>query len=157
MHTSRETCSWKREHRINAINWPPQFPDLNVIENVWRTVKIKPPKRVSQIKAWQDLTGNVLEICTSLTPTCIKSLYLSLPKRIRAVFEANGCITKYRKFRVRTFFRYIGEKKQILTMLILAKVHHVSNFVAFNLAHECRLPRKKMYKVGNWQYFEQAL
>lgn len=50
---------------------------------VQRTVKIKlQKKRVFQIKSRHDLVDNVLEIWTSLTPTYIKSLHVSLPKRI---------------------------------------------------------------------------
>jgi hypothetical protein len=95
VHTSRETCAWKTQNGINTMNWPPQSPDINIIENVWRTVKIKLQKRISQIKTRQDLIDNVLEIWTSLTPTYIKSLYQSLPKRVQAVLAGNGCIIKY--------------------------------------------------------------
>lgn len=77
------------------MNWPPQSPDLNIIEIVWKTLKLKLQKRVGDIKSRNDPIENVLEIWGSLTPTYIKSLYQQLPKRMRAVLTDNGCITKY--------------------------------------------------------------
>jgi len=77
------------------MNRPPQSPDINIIENVWRTLKIKLQKQAMDIKTKQDLTDTVLESWQSLTPVYIKSLYASLPRRIRAPLAANGCITKY--------------------------------------------------------------
>jgi transposase len=77
------------------MNWPPQSPDLNIIENVWRILKIRLQTRVTRIHNRQELIDAVQEIWQSLTPMYIKSLYSSLPRRIRAVLVANGCITKY--------------------------------------------------------------
>ena len=95
VHTSRETTQWKQENQIPGMTWPPQSPDINIIENVWKTLKLKLQRRVTDIKTRQDLIDHVLEIWRSLSPTYIKSLYQQLPKRIRAVLVANGCITKY--------------------------------------------------------------
>lgn len=92
-------------------------------------------KRVFQIKSRHDLVDNVLEIWTSLTPTYIKSLHVSLPKRIWAVLGAYGCITEYWKFGVSTFIN-TWKKPLNLTVLLLAKFHHVSHFVTFNFAFE---------------------
>jgi transposase len=77
------------------MNWPPQSPDLNIIENVWRILKIRLQTRVTRIHNRQELIDAVQEIWQSLTPMYIKSLYNSLPRRIREVLVANGCITKY--------------------------------------------------------------
>ena len=68
---------------------------MNIIENVWRTLKLKLQKRVIDIKTQQQLLDSVQEIWQSLTPVYIKSLYDSLPKRMIAVLRANGCITKH--------------------------------------------------------------
>ena len=95
VHTSRETTRWKQDNNIPGMFWPPQSPDCNIIENVWRTVKVKLQKRVTEIKSKQDLIDCVMDIWASLTPAYVKSLYESLPKRMRAVLAANGCITKY--------------------------------------------------------------
>jgi transposase len=61
------------------MNWPPQSPDLNIIENVWRILKIRLQTRVTRIHNRQELIDAVQEIWQSLTPMYIKSLYNSLP------------------------------------------------------------------------------
>ena len=94
-HTSQLTRQWKIDNNISAISWPAQSPDINIIENLWRTVKSKLVRRAHTIKSKQTLIDAVLDIWASITPTYIKSLYNSLPSRIRHVLRANRCIKKY--------------------------------------------------------------
>ena len=49
---------------IPTMNWPPQSPDINIIENVWRTRNIKLQTRVNGIRSKQDLMDNVYDIWT---------------------------------------------------------------------------------------------
>lgn len=51
--------------------------------------------KVTTIHITQELINTVQEIWQSLTPMYIKSLYNSLPRRLRPDIAANGCITKY--------------------------------------------------------------
>jgi len=37
---SRLVAEWKAENNLRCLSWPPQSPDLNPIENVWRDVKL---------------------------------------------------------------------------------------------------------------------
>jgi hypothetical protein len=47
---------------IPTLPWLPQSPDLNIIENVWRTLKIQFERRVNDIKTKQDLKDAVQDI-----------------------------------------------------------------------------------------------
>ena len=40
-HASLRAVQWKRENELNCLNWPSQSPDLNIIEDVRRAMKIK--------------------------------------------------------------------------------------------------------------------
>ena len=67
-------------------DWPPQSPDLNVIENLWSILKqevLKEHPKVTQRK-WYAISNGV-----------ITNLYQSIPRRLNAVLEAKGLYTKY--------------------------------------------------------------
>ena len=95
VHVSRETSRWKEDNQIQTLPWPAQSPDLNIIENIWRLLKIKLQNQLHRIKNADDLVRIVREIWNVITPQYIEDLYQSIPRRIRAVIRAKGSITKY--------------------------------------------------------------
>jgi len=92
---SHRAVQWKRENELNCLNWPSQSPDLNIIENVWRTITINLQNSKCDILNIDILVREVKKICVGLTPVYIQSLYNSIPRRIRRVIAAKGHITKY--------------------------------------------------------------
>jgi hypothetical protein len=58
-HVSRRTNQWKTENDIPTLEWPPQSPDLNIIENVWKVIKTKVQRRIDDRKCWA-MTGHKL-------------------------------------------------------------------------------------------------
>ena len=66
-----------------------------MIENVWRTIKVKLGKRLGEIHSRQDLICVVLDIWGDIEQAYIRSLYDSIPSRLQAVLKAKGAITKY--------------------------------------------------------------
>ena len=94
-HTSKFTTQWKQQSNVPTMAWPSQSPDINIIENVWRTLKIRLQRRLDEVRNRESLVHVVQEIWTSLTPAYIQSLYNSIPNRLRQVLRAGGSITKY--------------------------------------------------------------
>jgi hypothetical protein len=86
-HVSARTTWWKRGNQIPTLSWPAQSPDLNIIENVWRTLKICLQRQLHTIKTKDDLIASVKNIWYNLPLHYIQSLYDSIPRRIRAVMR----------------------------------------------------------------------
>ena len=95
VHRSKLATNWKTENKINGMTWPAQSSDLNIIENIWRTIKIRLQTKCDEIKTRSDLIDTVVKIWASLHLNYIQSLYHSLPSRLRSVIVAKGYPTKY--------------------------------------------------------------
>jgi len=95
IHRSANTDEWKRQHGIPGFFWPPQSPDLNPIENVWKVMKIHVKKNIAQIRTVGELQCALAACWNGLSATYLRSLYASLPRRCRQVLTMKGNITKY--------------------------------------------------------------
>ena len=78
---------------LQLMQWPPQSPDLNIIEQVWdhldREKVQKQPKSVEELwkvlkNAWNTIPADVFQ-----------RLQNSIPKRIQSVLKNKGGHTKY--------------------------------------------------------------
>jgi protein involved in sex pheromone biosynthesis len=52
VHVSRETKRWKQENNIKCMTWPSQS---KIIENVWRTIKIRLQSQITDPKTESNL------------------------------------------------------------------------------------------------------
>ena len=80
---------------MHGMEWPAQNPDLNIIENVWRKMKIELQKRVHNITTVALLEEAIRDIWTKIAVEFLQNLYESIPKRIKQVIKSKGNITKY--------------------------------------------------------------
>lgn len=93
-HTSRSTTEYLDQKQIRILkNWPPQSPDLNVIENIWDYLKQKLDMKVTN--TLDDLWTAAYDEFHKIPDEYIKRLFDSIPRRLTAVLSRKGGNTKY--------------------------------------------------------------
>lgn len=92
-HTSYRVRSWLLYNCPNVIKTPAQSPDLNVIENLWLTLKNK--VNIAPIANKNELRIKITEAWNAISPEYITKLVESMPRRLQAVIENQGGPTKY--------------------------------------------------------------
>ena len=96
-HTAKVVQAWLQENTPNFTDkndWPPNSPDLNIIENVWSIMDTELSKK--KITSHDQLKRAIKRIWTQkVTLEYIRSLYDSIPRRLQAVLDAGGEPTKY--------------------------------------------------------------
>ena len=94
VHTAKIVKKWFADNNIQILEWPPQSPDLNPIENLWSFMKY----------SLQDYdTGSIPKLKAALLELWTQGLQMdtfikfsdSLPKRIKEVLDAKGGATSY--------------------------------------------------------------
>ena len=73
-HKAKTVLSFLEEEGIAVMKWPPQSPDINPIENVWRIIVEKAQNRNSQ--NIDDLWGFLKEEWESITTTFCKLVHV---------------------------------------------------------------------------------
>jgi hypothetical protein len=92
-HTSIHTRSWLQQHGMQVMQWPPQSPDLNPVENLWNNLKQR--LELSEIHGFDNLWETAQKLWME-TSTCImNNLIASMPRRVQAVLRNRGGPTRY--------------------------------------------------------------
>ena len=94
-HTSKKVIDWGRRNGLLRMDWPPQSPDLNPIENLWRIIKIRVSARRHQIHTIEAMEQAIREEWALLTEEDFRRCIESMPERIRFLIKAKGGSIKY--------------------------------------------------------------
>lgn len=75
------------------MDWPPQSPDLNIIEPMWDHLKeeVSRMARTSKDSLWTSLQ----KAWSCINKNVLRKYLKSMPKRCQAVIDANGGPTRY--------------------------------------------------------------
>ncbi len=92
---SGKAKKWMEDHNISLLDWPPQSPDLNPIEHLWKHIKSELTKYPTQPKGDWEIWERVAEVWDKIRPEVCQNLIESMPRRVQAVIKAKGGHTKY--------------------------------------------------------------
>jgi len=93
-HTSRSTMAYLELKKICLLSdWPPQSPDVNIIENLWSILKTSVSK--FNVKSSDELWNVTFKAWNEIPTETIIRLYDSIPRRLKAVVKAKGQHCKY--------------------------------------------------------------
>ena len=92
-HKAKSTCHWLQQNKVKVLEWPPQSPDLNIIEPLWGDLKRAVHGR--QTKNFQELEAFCQEEWAASPSEKIKSLNHKYHKRLQAVIDVKGGNTRY--------------------------------------------------------------
>lgn len=93
-HRSKPVKDFIRNRGWQVLDWPPQSPDLNPIENLWALVK----RRVwtQNFSKTVDLRAKIIHVWFhQLDKQLLETLALSMKNRLLDVIKAKGGVTKY--------------------------------------------------------------
>ncbi len=90
IHKAKTVMDHLAQKEIQTLDWPPQSPDLNPIENVWAIIKQKLYQNNRPPATKDELIRQVFEIWESFDETLLQRLSDSFPKRLRDVITKKG-------------------------------------------------------------------
>jgi hypothetical protein len=102
-HKAECILEFLRENHVPVMEWPPQSPDLNPLENLWVEFKDRFHKRFIELfnhpskslEARYRYEGVLQEVWYSQGMEMVESIVASMPKRCQLVIEAKGGWIKY--------------------------------------------------------------
>ncbi|CAJ1071497.1 hypothetical protein CRYPA_288 [Xyrichtys novacula] len=94
-HRTQLICDFLDQEDVEHMEWPAMSPDMNPIENLWAEVSRglnnmnDPPTNVAE------LTQAVIQCWREIPVETLTNLVTSMPRRVRALYNARGGHTKY--------------------------------------------------------------
>ncbi|GBM13219.1 hypothetical protein AVEN_214931-1 [Araneus ventricosus] len=92
-HTALNVRLWCLYNCPQNLKTPPQSPDLNPMEHIWRELEVTVRKH--DIKTESELKTVMMEDWMNIDAEITKILVKSIPKRLNAVVDGTGYPTKY--------------------------------------------------------------
>ncbi|GFX82020.1 transposable element Tcb1 transposase [Trichonephila clavipes] len=97
IHTAKIVQEWLAEHEgeVGHLDWPPQSPDLNIIEHLWGYLESKLRARFPPPSTISALETALHEEWLHIQLQVVHDLYAPIPRRIQSVIQSKGGPTPY--------------------------------------------------------------
>lgn len=94
-HTSGHTRDWLRSQGFKVLPWPPNSPDMNIIEHCWAYLAIRIRRRIPRPTTEDQLWEMLQEEWAQMGEGFRKRLYESMPRRVNELNARKGRHTRY--------------------------------------------------------------
>ena len=94
-HTSRLTTDWFNKKKVNKLKWPPNSPDINIIEHAWEYLEHHVYSHTPLLRNIGELWETLVEEWGNIKDNYITMLYESMLDHVQALLEAKGAYTRY--------------------------------------------------------------
>ncbi|GBL96720.1 Transposable element Tc3 transposase [Araneus ventricosus] len=95
IHTFNSTKNYLNSKKVTVLEWPPMSPDPNPIENVWDIMSQKVYENGGQFYSVNALETAIEIAWYNLEPEILKTLIMSMEKRVYDVILKNGKTLNY--------------------------------------------------------------
>lgn len=94
VHRGKLPKLWRQAHGIPKLDWPPNSPDLNPIENMWKIMKdlLRYHKKPNNT---QEMIQVIQAVWNEVPLEQLQNLIVQMPHRIRAVISTMGGSTRW--------------------------------------------------------------
>jgi hypothetical protein len=82
-------------NEVESVPWPPQSPDLNLIEALWGEIETELGEAIGRVNDLEVLQIMIKNAWNSIPVDRLDSLIRSMPRRLAAVIAAGGHATPY--------------------------------------------------------------
>lgn len=94
-HKAQVVMDFFSRYNVKLMEWPPQSPDLNPIENLWAIVKKRRAKKFPFPTTKIELVDQIFNIWDNIEIEIVERLADSAKNRVLEVLKRNGRNTKY--------------------------------------------------------------
>ena len=94
-HKAKLVNDFLNQNSIKTLDWPPQSPDMNPIENLWAIIKKRRQKKFGFCRSKNYLIEQVFQIWGEINDELLDSLTDSIENRLKEVIRLDGRPTKY--------------------------------------------------------------
>lgn len=94
-HRAHNVGKYLALHAVRRLDWAPQSPDMNPIENGWSVLGTRLRERPQHPTTLDDLFTALSEEWDRLPVSLFARLWVSMPSRVAAVVKARRYSTKY--------------------------------------------------------------
>ena len=94
-HKSRAVMDFFAKKPITTLEWPPQSPDMNPIENVWSIIKLRRATKFHLARIKSELIDQVFSIWTEIDENVRSNLVNSMKNHFLEVLRWRRNPSKY--------------------------------------------------------------